>query len=88
MNVLAIDQATSATQALFVASLAGLGAPFWAPEARGGWVGLSLATATPAEAVGAWVPAGMFEPRMGADEASERLARRRAAAAALAGLAR
>jgi glycerol kinase len=30
--------------AVFVPSLAGLGAPFWAPEARGGWVGLSLAT--------------------------------------------
>src|SRR6266571_4476832 len=29
---------------LFVPSLAGLGAPFWAPEARGGWLGLSLAT--------------------------------------------
>jgi glycerol kinase len=32
------------TEALFVPSLAGLGAPFWAPEARGGWLGLSLAT--------------------------------------------
>jgi glycerol kinase len=153
-----------------VPSLAGLGAPFWAPEARGGWVGLSLATrredliravaygiaaqvatlgraiaedlgrplvrlrvdgglsrsavlmqaradllqvpverypsadatalgvaafarlgagaaATPEEAVGDWTPAGTFEPRMGADEAAERLARWRAAAAALAGLA-
>ena len=30
--------------ALFVPSLAGLGAPFWAPDARGGWLGLSLAT--------------------------------------------
>ncbi len=29
---------------VFVPSLAGLGAPFWAPEARGGWVGLSLAS--------------------------------------------
>jgi glycerol kinase len=29
---------------VFVPSLAGLGAPFWAPEARGGWLGLSLAT--------------------------------------------
>jgi glycerol kinase len=28
---------------LFVPSLAGLGAPFWAPGARGGWVGLDLA---------------------------------------------
>jgi glycerol kinase len=33
-----------ADAAVFVPSLAGLGAPFWAPEARGGWVGLSLAT--------------------------------------------
>jgi glycerol kinase len=32
------------TEALFVPALAGLGAPFWAPEARGGWLGLSLAT--------------------------------------------
>jgi glycerol kinase len=32
------------TEALFVPSLAGLGAPFWAPEARGAWLGLSLAT--------------------------------------------
>ena len=32
------------TEALFVPSLAGLGAPFWAPDARGGWLGLSLAT--------------------------------------------
>ncbi|HEY3050645.1 MAG TPA: FGGY family carbohydrate kinase [Gaiellaceae bacterium] len=29
---------------VFVPSLAGLGAPFWSPEARGGWLGLSLAT--------------------------------------------
>ena len=29
---------------LFVPSLAGLGAPFWAPEALGAWLGLSLAT--------------------------------------------
>jgi glycerol kinase len=29
---------------VFVPSLAGLGAPFWAPEARGGWLGLSLAS--------------------------------------------
>jgi glycerol kinase len=31
-------------EAIFVPGLAGLAAPFWAPEARGGWVGLSLAT--------------------------------------------
>ena len=29
---------------MFVPGLAGLGAPFWAPRARGGWVGLSLAS--------------------------------------------
>src|SRR5207248_10545488 len=29
---------------VFVPSLAGLAAPFWAPEARGAWLGLSLAT--------------------------------------------
>jgi glycerol kinase len=162
--------AGGADDAVFVPSLAGLGAPFWAPEARGGWVGLSLATRredlvravahgiaaqvavlgraiaddlgrplerlrvdgglsrsavlmqaqadllqvpverypsadatalgvaafarlgagaadSPAAAVGDWTPAGRFEPRMGADEAQERLARWRAAASALAGLA-
>jgi glycerol kinase len=156
--------------AVFVPSLAGLGAPFWAPEARGGWVGLSLATRredlvravahgiaaqvatlgraiaedlgrplerlrvdgglsrsavlmqaqadllqvpverypsadatalgvgafarlgagaadSPAAAVGDWRPVRVFEPRMGAGEAAERLERWRAAAAALAGLA-
>jgi glycerol kinase len=31
-------------EVLFVPSLAGLGAPFWSPDARGGWLGLSLAT--------------------------------------------
>ena len=30
--------------AIFVPALAGLAAPFWEPKARGGWVGLSLAT--------------------------------------------
>jgi glycerol kinase len=29
---------------VFVPSLAGLGAPFWAPEAKGAWLGLSLST--------------------------------------------
>jgi glycerol kinase len=155
---------------VFVPSLAGLGAPFWAPEARGGWLGLSLATrrddlvravlwgiaaqvaalaramggdagrplerlrvdggltrshalmqaqadllqapvelypsadatalgagalarlgnggaGTPADAVGDWSPAAVFEPRMDADEAAERLARWNAAALALAELA-
>src|SRR6058998_421354 len=157
--------------ALFVPSLAGLGAPFWAPDARGGWLGLSLATSrddlvraviwgiaaqvaslaramgddmgrrlerlrvdggltrskalmqaqadllqapverypsadatalgagalarlgsgvasTPQEAVGDWTPAEVFEPRMPAAEAEERLARWEAAAAALADLSR
>ncbi len=168
-----LDQVSSVNgeQALFVPSLAGLGAPFWAPEARGGWLGLSLATrrddlvraviwgiaaqvaslaramgedmgrplerlrvdggltrsaalmqaqadllqapverypsadatalgvgafarlgsgvaATPEEAVGDWAPAEVFEPRMPADEAQERLARWEAAARALAELSR
>jgi glycerol kinase len=166
-----VDGAASSgtDEAIFVPSLAGLGAPFWAPEARGGWLGLSLATrradlvravavgiaaqvavlgramaedvgrplerlrvdgglsrsavlmqaqadllqvpverypaadatalgvgafarigaggaASPADAVGDWRAAGVFEPRMGADEAAERLARWRAAANALAAL--
>src|SRR5919197_2003849 len=40
-----LDRAASGDgdDAVFVPSLAGLGAPFWAPAARGGWVGLSLA---------------------------------------------
>jgi glycerol kinase len=158
-------------EALFVPSLAGLGAPFWAPDARGGWLGLSLATSrvdlvraviwgiaaqvaslaramgddmgrplerlrvdggltrskvlmqaqadllqapverypsadatalgagalarlgsgaasTPQEAVGDWAPAEVFEPRMTAAEAQERLARWESAAAALADLSR
>ncbi|HEV8602955.1 MAG TPA: FGGY family carbohydrate kinase, partial [Gaiellaceae bacterium] len=33
-----------ADEVVFVPSLAGLGAPFWSPDARGGWLGLSLAT--------------------------------------------
>jgi glycerol kinase len=158
-------------EVVFVPSLAGLGAPFWAPEARGAWLGLSLASrredlvravvwgiaaqiatlaeaiggdvgrplerlrvdggltrsaslmqaqadllrapvelypsadatalgvgalarlgagdaGTPARAVGAWAPAAVFEPRMPAAEAEERLARWKAAALALAQLAR
>jgi glycerol kinase len=31
-------------EVIFVPALAGLGAPFWAPEARGAWLGLSLST--------------------------------------------
>jgi glycerol kinase len=159
-----------ADEVVFVPSLAGLGAPFWSPDARGGWLGLSLATrredlvraviwgivaqvaslakameldmgrplerlrvdggltqstalmqaqadllqapvelypsadatalgvgalarlgsggaATPAEAVGSWAPAAVFDPSMSADEANERLARWHAAALALAELA-
>jgi glycerol kinase len=168
-----LDRVSSADgeQAIFVPSLAGLGAPFWAPDARGGWLGLSLATSrddlvraviwgiaaqvaslaramgedmgrplerlrvdggltrskslmqaqadllqapierypsadatalgagalarlgcgaasTPQEAVGDWTPAEVFEPRMTAAEAQERLARWEAAAAALADLSR
>ena len=158
-------------EALFVPSLAGLCAPFWAPDARGGWLGLSLATSrddlvraviwgiaaqvaslaramgddmgrplerlrvdggltrskvlmqaqadllqapverypsadatalgagalarlgsgaasTPQEAVGDWTPAEVFEPRITAAEAQERLARWESAAAALADLSR
>ncbi len=158
-------------EVVFVPSLAGLGAPFWAPEARGGWLGLSLATrrddlvravisgiaaqvaslaqamgedigrplerlrvdggltrskalmqaqadllqapvelypsadatalgvgalarlgagaaSAPAEAVGSWKPAAVFEPQIGATEATERLGRWSAAANALAQLSR
>ena len=154
---------------VFVPALAGLGAPFWAPEARGAWLGLSLASAredlvlalvwgiaaqvsclaaaiardtgvatarlrvdggltrsatlmqaqadllqapvecyptpdatahgvaslarlgagaasSPAQAVGSWSPAAVYEPLMAADEALERLERWRAAAAMVAQL--
>src|SRR6185312_15127940 len=46
------------------------------------------AAGSPAAAVGDWTPAGTFEPSMGADEAQERLARWRAAAAVGAAIAR
>ena len=158
-------------EVVFVPSLAGLGAPFWEPEARGAWLGLSLATrrehlvgalvtgiaaqvatlahamaedagrplqrlrvdggltrsetlmqaqadllqapvelypsadatalgagslarlgagaaGTPTDAVGDWSPAAVYEPKMPAGEADERLARWRIAALTLAGLAR
>jgi glycerol kinase len=40
-----LDRAGGADEEIvFVPALAGLGAPFWAPEARGAWFGLSLAT--------------------------------------------
>jgi glycerol kinase len=48
----------------------------------------SGAAATPAEAVGSWAPAAVFEPRLPAEEAEERLARWHAGALALAELAR
>jgi glycerol kinase len=38
---------SAADRALFVPALAGLGAPFWAPDAQAGWVGLSLSTGRP-----------------------------------------
>jgi glycerol kinase len=171
-DVADLDRVGSAAgEVTFVPSLAGLGAPFWSPEARGGWLGLSLATRredlvsavvqgiaaqvaslaqamgddmgrplerlrvdgglsrssslmqaqadllqapvevypspdatalgvgalarlgakgaeTASEAVGAWAPAAIFEPRMSADEAGERLSRWYTAALALAELAR
>jgi glycerol kinase len=154
---------------VFVPSLAGLGAPFWSPDARGGWLGLSLATrrehlvralvwgiaaqvaalaramqedvgkplerlrvdggltrskalmqaqadllqapvelypsadatalgagalarlgsgaaSSPSEAVGEWASVAVFEPKLSAAEADERLAEWDAAARALAGL--
>lgn len=157
-------------EVVFVPSLAGLGAPFWSPDARGGWLGLSLATrrddlvravisgiaaqvaslagamgndigkpldrlrvdggltrssvlmqaqadllqapvelypspdatalgvgalarfgrgasSTPAQAVGDWKAVAVFEPKMEASEAAERLARWEACALALAELA-
>jgi glycerol kinase len=48
----------------------------------------SGAAATPADAVGDWAPAAVFDPQMEASEAAERLARWEAAALALAELAR
>ena len=164
-----LDRVGGGDDVVFVPSLAGLGAPFWAPEARGGWLGLSLATrredlvraviwgiaaqiaslakamqddtgrplerlrvdggltrssalmqaqadllqapvelypsadatalgvgafarlgsgaaATPREAVGDWAPAGVFEPKLPAEQAEEQLARWHAAALALAEL--
>jgi glycerol kinase len=38
------DGAPGAGSPVFVPALAGLGAPYWAPQARGAWLGLSLAT--------------------------------------------
>jgi glycerol kinase len=164
------DATPPADAPVFVPALAGLGTPYWAPQARGGWVGLSLATrpedlvralvwgiaaqvatlaeamgrevgrplerlrvdggltrsralmqaqsdllqipverypspdatalgvgalarlgagdaGSPAQAVGEWTPTAVFEPRMSADEARERLARFDAAARAMVQLA-
>jgi glycerol kinase len=45
LDALADDAARGAGEsAIFVPALAGLGAPAWRPDARGGWVGLSLAS--------------------------------------------
>jgi glycerol kinase len=38
------DMPPSGDSPVFVPALAGLGAPYWAPQARGGWLGLSLAS--------------------------------------------
>ncbi len=47
-NAAALDRAEGGLPGpdgpLFVPALAGLGAPFWAPTARGAWLGLSLST--------------------------------------------
>jgi glycerol kinase len=48
----------------------------------------SGAASTPAEAVGEWTSAAVFEPRMSSSEAEERLASWESAALALAELAR
>jgi glycerol kinase len=163
IDALCAGGSPAADAPLFVPALAGLGAPFWAPDARAAWSGMSLASdradlvraviwgiaaqiatlaaavaddlgrplerlrvdgglarsvtllqaqadllqvpverypsadatalglaalarlgaggaAGPAEAVGDWVPAAVFEPIMGRDEARERLERFRAAA--------
>jgi glycerol kinase len=39
-----VAEANQSDPVIFVPGLAGLGAPFWAPEARAGWLGLSLAS--------------------------------------------
>jgi glycerol kinase len=169
LDALCGDSPPAVDAPVFVPALAGLAAPFWVPDARGGWTGLSLgseradlvaavvwgiaaqiatlgramaddvgrplerlrvdgglsrsaalmqaqadllqlpverypsadATAlgigalarlgagdagTPAEAVGEWTPAGVFEPRMPGAEAAERLERFSAAVTAHASL--
>jgi glycerol kinase len=54
IDALCAEASTATGGALFVPALAGLGAPFWAPDAQGGWVGLSLSTG-PADLVAAVV---------------------------------
>lgn len=44
LDRLAAAERVGGDEAIFVPALAGLGAPFWSPDARGAWVGLSLAT--------------------------------------------
>ena len=44
LDALCEEASAGTPEAQFIPGLAGLGAPFWAPEARGAWVGLSLAS--------------------------------------------
>jgi len=44
LDALCKARSAAAVESQFIPALAGLGAPFWAPDARGAWVGLSLAT--------------------------------------------
>lgn len=44
LDRLAAEAAPDQDGVVFVPALAGLGAPFWAPGARAGWLGLSLST--------------------------------------------
>lgn len=44
LDALCDARSPASVETQFIPALAGLGAPFWAPEARGAWVGLSLAT--------------------------------------------
>jgi glycerol kinase len=44
LDAVAGDGMPAADAPVFVPALAGLGTPYWAPQARGGWVRLSLAT--------------------------------------------
>jgi glycerol kinase len=44
LDALCEAHSPEAAEPQFIPALAGLGAPFWAPDARGAWVGLSLAS--------------------------------------------